>query len=98
MNKYLFLDIYNGESYSDSYAKLIKSKKIDFVIINGENAGDKGVGITKKIFDEFFMSEKKLTSPFMLIIILVNMIPAICYVEMVPVGQIGCKTIHKNIL
>ena len=28
MNKYLFLDIYNGESYSDSYAKLIKSKKI----------------------------------------------------------------------
>tara|TARA_A100001391_G_scaffold82454_1_gene53878 strand:- start:201 stop:719 length:519 start_codon:yes stop_codon:yes gene_type:complete len=28
MNKYLFLDIYNGESYSDSYAKLIKSKNI----------------------------------------------------------------------
>jgi len=32
---------------------LIKKKKIDFVIINGENAGDMGVGITKKIFNEF---------------------------------------------
>jgi hypothetical protein len=28
MNKYLFLDIYNGDLYSDSYAKLIKSKNI----------------------------------------------------------------------
>lgn len=28
MNKYLFLDIYNGDCYSDSYAKLIKSKNI----------------------------------------------------------------------
>ena len=28
---------------------LIKKKKIDFVIINGENSGDAGVGITKKI-------------------------------------------------
>ena len=33
--------------------KLIKKKKIDFVILNGENADDSGVGITKKIFDEF---------------------------------------------
>ena len=32
---------------------LIKKKKIDFVILNGENADDSGVGITKKIFDEF---------------------------------------------
>ena len=32
---------------------LIKKKKLDFVIVNGENAGDMGVGITKKIFDEF---------------------------------------------
>jgi len=32
---------------------LIKKKKIDFVIVNGENAGDMGVGITKKIFVEF---------------------------------------------
>ena len=27
--------------------KLIKKKKIDFVILNGENADDSGVGITK---------------------------------------------------
>jgi len=33
--------------------KLIKSKKIDFVILNGENAADPGVGITKKIVEEF---------------------------------------------
>ena len=33
--------------------EIILEKKIDFVIINGENAGEKGVGITKKIFDEF---------------------------------------------
>ena len=31
---------------------LIRKKKIDFVILNGENAGDGGVGITKKIFSE----------------------------------------------
>ena len=28
--------------------KIIKEKKIDFVIINGENAADSGVGISKK--------------------------------------------------
>ena len=33
--------------------KIIEKKKIDFVIANGENAGDMGVGITKKIFKEF---------------------------------------------
>ena len=33
---------------------LIKKKKIDFVIINGENAGDAGVGITKKNTEELF--------------------------------------------
>ncbi len=32
----------------------IKSKKIDFVIVNGENAADPGVGITKKNVEEFF--------------------------------------------
>ena len=32
---------------------LIEQKKIDFVIVNGENAGDRGVGITKEIFNEF---------------------------------------------
>ena len=29
--------------------KIIKKKKIDFVIANGENAADPGVGITEKI-------------------------------------------------
>ena len=33
--------------------EIIKKKKIDFVIVNGENAGDSGVGITKKHFNEF---------------------------------------------
>ena len=34
--------------------KLIKKKKLDFVILNGENAADPGVGITKKNTEEFF--------------------------------------------
>ena len=34
--------------------ELIKKKKIDFVVVNGENAGDKGVGITKKNAEDFF--------------------------------------------
>ena len=33
---------------------LIKTKKIDFVIVNGENASDDGRGITQKISEEFF--------------------------------------------
>ena len=33
--------------------QIIKEKKIDFVIVNGENAADSGRGITKKIFDDF---------------------------------------------
>ena len=33
---------------------LIKKKKLDFVIINGENAADPGVGITKKNTEKFF--------------------------------------------
>ena len=32
---------------------LIKKKKLDFVILNGENAADSGVGITKKITEDF---------------------------------------------
>ena len=35
---------------------LIKKKKIDFVIVNGENSADPGVGITKKNAEEFFMA------------------------------------------
>ena len=37
----------------DKLPTIIKKKEIDFVIVNGENAGDLGVGITKKNFDEF---------------------------------------------
>ena len=33
---------------------LIKKKQLDFVIVNGENAADPGVGITKKNTEEFF--------------------------------------------
>tara|TARA_B110001454_G_scaffold179909_1_gene173315 strand:+ start:326 stop:1135 length:810 start_codon:yes stop_codon:yes gene_type:complete len=33
---------------------LIKKKKLDFVIVNGENAADSGVGITKKNTEDFF--------------------------------------------
>ena len=36
--------------------KIIKKKKIDFTIVNGENAGDLGVGITKKIFHDFLVN------------------------------------------
>ncbi len=32
----------------------IKQKKIDFVIVNGENADDTGVGLTKEICEKFF--------------------------------------------
>ncbi len=41
------------KAISEKLPELIKEKKIDFVIVNGENAGDRGVGITKKIFNEF---------------------------------------------
>jgi len=36
----------------ENLPNIIKKKKMDFVIVNGENAGDLGVGITKKIFDD----------------------------------------------
>ena len=32
----------------------IKKNKIDFVIVNGENASDVGVGLTKEICEDFF--------------------------------------------
>ena len=32
----------------------IKSNKIDFVIVNGENAASQGVGLTREICDDFF--------------------------------------------
>ena len=38
------------KAITEELPKIIKKKKIDFVIVNGENAGDLGVGITKKNF------------------------------------------------
>ena len=35
---------------------VIKKKNLDFVIANGENAADNGVGITEKISNELFKS------------------------------------------
>ena len=40
----------------DKLPNLKKKKKIDFVIANGENAADQGVGITKKITEELLAS------------------------------------------
>ena len=40
----------------DKLPNLINKKKIDFVILNGENAADPGVGITKKITEELLES------------------------------------------
>ncbi len=42
------------EAITEKLPNLIKQKKIDFVIVNGENAADPGVGITKKNVEEFF--------------------------------------------
>ena len=39
---------------SDKLPDLIKTNKIDFVIVNGENASDDGKGITQEITEEFF--------------------------------------------
>ena len=37
---------------TEKLPSLIKKKKVDFVIINGENAADPGAGITKKNTEE----------------------------------------------
>ncbi len=41
------------KAISEKLPNLIKKKKIDFVVVNGENAADSGAGITKRNFDEF---------------------------------------------
>ncbi|MBA1337546.1 MAG: hypothetical protein FD545_000201 [Pelagibacterales bacterium] len=41
------------KAITEKLPQIIKKKKIDFVIVNGENAGDSGVGITKNNFDDF---------------------------------------------
>ena len=42
------------KALSEKLPDIIKLNKIDFVIVNGENASDDGKGITQKITDEFF--------------------------------------------
>ncbi len=58
--KILFLGDVVGKSgclaVTQNLPYLIKKKKIDFVIINGENAADQGVGITEKISNDLFNS------------------------------------------
>ena len=38
--------------------KIINDKKVDFVVVNGENAADDGVGISKKIQMIFLEQEQ----------------------------------------
>ena len=42
------------EAIKKNLPKIIIEKKIDFVIANGENAADNGLGITKKNAEDFF--------------------------------------------
>ena len=56
--KIIFLGDVVGKSGCNAIKKYLKNiiseKKIDFVILNGENAADQGVGITEKISNEIF--------------------------------------------
>ena len=56
----LFLGDIIGESGCVALKKnlpdIVNKKKIDFVIVNGENAADQGVGITDKICNDMFNS------------------------------------------
>ena len=42
------------KSIKNNLKNIIKQKNIDFVIVNGENAADEGVGISEKISNELF--------------------------------------------
>ena len=42
------------KALSSKLPNLIKINKIDFVIVNGENASDDGKGITQEIAEDFF--------------------------------------------
>ena len=44
------------KALSNKLPDLIKKYKINFVIVNGENASDDGKGITQDITEEFFKS------------------------------------------
>ena len=39
--------------------KIISEKKVDFVILNGENAANNGLGISKQNSEDFFNAKKK---------------------------------------
>ena len=57
MNLLILGDIMGASGRKALYKELpvlIKTKKIDFVIVNGENASDDGKGITQEITNEFF--------------------------------------------
>ena len=57
MNLLILGDIMGVSGRKALYNKLpnlINTNKIDFVIVNGENASDDGRGITKEISEEFF--------------------------------------------
>ena len=42
------------KAVKEKLPKIIKEKKVDFVIVNGENAADSGAGISKKNSEDFF--------------------------------------------
>jgi metallophosphoesterase (TIGR00282 family) len=42
------------EALKKNFSKIVKENKIDFSIVNGENAADDGKGITKEIAEEVF--------------------------------------------
>ena len=42
------------EQIEESLNKIIKDKKIDFVVVNGENAAEDGKGITKNVAEKLF--------------------------------------------
>jgi len=44
------------KSVIENLQDIIQKKKIDFVIVNGENAADQGVGITEEISNDLFNS------------------------------------------
>ena len=44
--------------------QIIKKKKIDFVIVNGENSADDGRGITQEIAEQFFIANRDNTIMF----------------------------------
>ena len=46
------------KAVTEKLPSIIAQKKIDFVIVNGENAADPGVGITEEMLKIFLMLEQ----------------------------------------